>query len=602
MPSGASIDYNDTFYFRTPRRALYIQDDWRVTTKFRLSLGLRYEREGGSDEKWNRAIAWTLLDQKSPITDLVEAAYAASPIPEVAPTAFKVTGISTYLGQNGYKTATAGTHVLLPKFGLVYSVNNKTVIRGGWGMYQDTLNVSNDRPYVNGYSQPTSTPISNDAGLTFCCGIGDAAAIAQGRTVMNDPFPVRPTVNNTRFDEFYGNRLDGIALFGGTFNARPWNYKPALQHRWRIGFQREVLSNTVVDFSYNGAYSYLPVQRRLNPLPEQYWSKGMVRDQKNDDYLNANLKNPFNIRNLAPIQQSDPLLYQYMAGQGFFTSSNLARNRFLRPYPQFGTLTSYGQPGTDNVREGYVTYHDMQLLVERRMSRGVQASFMYTWASSYAADYFLNEFDRFPSERINDNIRPHRVVLTSIWETPFGKGRRWAKEGFVSYIVGNWNLSGVYQWQVGEATDWGNRFFYGNIDKETLKKLFRHDEVRSKDILQWFDGSIAWRGTGAPPADFVGFDGRTANQPGSYHVRMFPVRLDAIREDGIMNLDLKIERIFPIKQERGIQTRFSVDLLNATNHTNFAGPNVDPTSANFGRVTSQRGLSRVIQFNLRVDF
>jgi len=43
-------------------------------------------------------------------------------------------------------------------------------------------------------------------------------------------------------------------------------------------------------------------------------------------------------------------------------------------------------------------------------------------------------------------------------------------------------------------------------------------------------------------------------------------------------------------------------LLNATNHTNFSGPNLDPTSLNFGRVTSQRGLSRVIQFNLRVDF
>ncbi len=83
---------------------------------------------------------------------------------------------------------------------------------------------------------------------------------------------------------------------------------------------------------------------------------------------------------------------------------------------------------------------------------------------------------------------------------------------------------------------------------------------------------------------------------------MFPIRQDSIRADGILNLDLKVERIFPIKPERGIDARFSVDLLNATNHTNFSGPNLDPTSANFGRVTSQRGLSRVLQFNLRFDF
>lgn len=599
MPSGVSIDYNDTFYWRTPRRAFFFQDDWRVTSKLRLSLGLRYEREGGIDEKLNRGLSWVLLDQKSPISDLVEAAYNAKPIPEVAPGAFRVNGIATFFGQQGYKYATGGTHTFLPKFGLVYSLNNKTVIRGGWGMYQDTLNVSNDRPYTDGFSQPTSTPISNDAGLSFCCGIGPAAGIAQGRTVMNDPFPVRPEVNNTRFNEPFRTVLQGVARFGTDFTSRPWNYKPALQHRWRIGFQREVFTNTMVDFSYNGAYSYMPVTRLLNALPEQYWTKGMVRDQANDNYLNANLPNPFNIKNLAPIQQSSPELYKYLASTGFFTSSNLARHRFLRPYPQFSALYTVGERG-DDVRQGYVTYHDMQLLVERRMTRGLQASFMYTWASSYTGDYYYNQFDTFISERVNNNIRPHRLALSSVYQLPFGKGRDLVKEGFLSYVIGNWNLSGVWQLQSGPALDWGNRFFYGDLNQ--LASLFKSEEMRKKDILQWFDGSIAWRGTGAPPAGFVGFEGRTAAQPGSYHVRVFPYRLDTVRADGINNLDLKIERIFPIKQERGIQTRFSVDLLNAMNHTNFAAPNTDPTSANFGRVTSQRGLSRVIQFNLRVDF
>ena len=171
----------------------------------------------------------------------------------------------------------------------------------------------------------------------------------------------------------------------------------------------------------------------------------------------------------------------------------------------------------------------------------------------------------------------------------------------MSHVIGNWNVSWVYQLQSGPATgDWGNRFFYG--DQNQLATLFNSDESRSKNILQWFDPSISWKGTGAPPSGFTGFEGRSAAQPGSYHERVFPIRLDALRNDGIMNLDLKIERVFPIVPDKGINARFSVDLMNATNHTNFSGPNLDPTNTNFGRVTSQRGLSRVYQFNLRFDF
>ncbi len=596
-PSGVSIDSNDSFYFRSPRRALFFQDDWRVSNKLRLSLGLRYEREAGVDESFNRGIAWTFSDQKSPITDMVQAAYAANPIAELAASSFKATGISSYLGTDGFDTATKGTHTFLPKLGVVYSVNNKTVIRGGWGMYQDTLNVSNDRPYTNGYTQATSTPISNDSGLTFCCGVGDVAGLSASKTPMHDPFPVRPASGNTRFDNPYGSSLKGLALYGGDFNSRFWEYKPALQNRWRIGIQREIMHNLMVDISYNGARSFIPVQNRVNYLPASNWTTGMVRDQAKDNFLNGNVANPYNIKNLAGLATSDPTLYRFISGQGFYTGSNIQRNRLLRGYSHYSNLRDY-QIGGDG-RIGSVRYNDMQLLVERRMTGGFQTTFMYTYAASYAKDYFLNEFDQTPSERINDNTRPHSIAWTAVYETPFGKGRKFVSGGPMSHIVGNWNLSWVYTIVSGEASDWGNRFFYGDINQ--LDSLWKSEEMRSSNILQWFDPSIS-SGNSAPPSGFTGFEGRAAAQPGSYHVRVFPDRLGSLRHDGIKNLDLKIERLFPINVERGIQARFAFDMLNATNHTNFAGPNTDPTSGNFGRVTSQRGLSRTLQFTLRFEF
>ena len=599
LPNSVSIDTNDNNYLSTPRRALFFQDDWRVSTKLRLSLGLRYEREAGTTERFNRAISWVFLDQPSPISDAVQRAYAAKPIPELPAGQFKVNGISTYLGQNGYDSATKGTHRFLPKVGAVYSLNPKTVIRGGWGMYADTLNVSNDRPYTKGFTQATGTPISNDSGLTFCCGVGAIAGLAQGKTPMNDPFPVRPASNNTRFDDPFGSALDGIALWGDTFNSREWDYKPALQHRWRIGFQRELARNLMIDLSYNGAYSFLPVSRRLNFLPEKYWTHGNARNQANDNFLNQNVTNPFNVRNLSALQQSNATLYRYISATGFFTGNNIARNRILRSYPQYSNLQSYHLAGQDSLM-GRNKYRDLQLLVDRRFSQGLQTTFMYTWAKSRVSDWYANEFDLRPTERVNNSVLPHRIAWTAVYETPFGKGRRYVGSGPAAWVIGNWNVSWVLQLQSGPASNWGNRFFYGDINQ--LDSLFRHDDVRKNDYLAWFDSSLTWRGSAAPPSGFTGFEGRAAAQPGSYHVRVFPDRLDYLRSDGIKNLDLKIERMFPIVPERGINARFSVDLLNAINHTNFSGPNTDPTNANFGRVTSQRGLSRVIQFNLRVDF
>ncbi|HUQ93334.1 MAG TPA: TonB-dependent receptor [Bryobacteraceae bacterium] len=444
LPSSISIDTNDSAYWRTPRRAFFFQDDWRLSSKLRLSLGLRYEREGGTSERFHRGIAAVYLDQKSPITDMVRAAYAASPIPELPVAQFKGTGITSYLGTNGYDTATSGVHNFLPKLGVVYSLNPKTVIRGGWAMYADTLNVSNDRPYTDGFNQATGTPISNDSGLTYCCGVGAASNLAAGRTPMNDPFPVRPASGNTRFDDPYRSALDGLARYNADFNSLPYDYKPALQHRWRIGVQREITKNLMVDVSYNGAYAFTPIQRRLNFLPGQFWTKGNVRDQNNDNVLNANVANPYNISKLTALQASDPTLYRYLSGNAFFTNTNIARNRLLRDGGQFAQLRGMNLPGQD-LRNGYTRYHDFQLLVERRFSSGLQTSFMYTFAGSRVRDWYANEYDALPTERPNNNTLPHRIAWTAVYETPFGKGRRFVKDGPLSYVVGNWNISWVLQ-------------------------------------------------------------------------------------------------------------------------------------------------------------
>ena len=597
LPTGIGIDTNDTFYYSTRYRALYVHDDWRLSKRLRLNVGLRYEREGGTTERFNRGLAGGFdFNEKFIFSDLAEAAYAKSPIAEVPASQFKVRGTTSYLGTK-YNNYTDGTHHLLPRIGLVYQINGKTVLRGGYGWFYDTNNAFITTPSTEGYNQPTSTTLSNDLGLTFCCGIGDIANLSASRTVLADPFPVR--ADGTRFDAPYANTLGANRLASSGVSMPPRNYQPAWQQRWRIGVQREISKNMVIEASYNGTFSMIPVNARIDYLPQQYWATGNVRNQAVDDDMNRNLANPFNLSNLAPLRSSDPVVYNYLSTRSGITSSTIRKNQLLRQYPNLNGSNGL-RPGVD-IKDamGRNKYGDLQVQFERRFSRGFQSAVMYTYSTGEEQDYYYNEFDAAPSVyRPQDALRPHRVVWTAVWEVPFGKGRKWVTGGPLQHVVGGWQLSWIYQFQNGQATDWGNRFFSGDMSK--LQDLFNHDGVNSKDIHVWFDPNITYRGTGVIPQGFAGFEGRSGNQPGSFHARVFPTRLSELRSDGIRTWDIKILRKFRLHERLALST--AVDLLNATNHTNFLAPNTDPTNRDFGRVTATAGYSRVIQLTGRIEF
>ena len=362
--------------------------------------------------------------------------------------------------------------------------------------------------------------------------------------------------------------------------------------------QRQIASDMMIDVSYNGALAKIPVTQPISYLPQQYWATGATRNQALDDELNRNVPNPFNIANLTALQSSDPLLYNYLSTQSFFRGTTLRKHQLLRAFPHMSSLNGL-RPGVSfNDARGDNKYHDFQLLVERRFSKGLHSALSYTRAYSELRDFYYNEFDSTPTWEDNQDVRPHRWVWSGIYELPLGKGRTWLQSGPLERVAGGWRLSWIYQYQSGASTSWANRFFYGDINR--IGELFKHDQVHAANIHAWFDPGVTYTGAGAIPQGFQGFEGRSAQQPGSFQVRMFPTRLTALRADGIRNWDFKILRQFKITER--LNTNFSVDFLNATNHTNFSDPDTNPTSKTFGMVTSQRGVSRVLQFNLRIDF
>lgn len=591
LPSSITLQTNDSGYWSTSYRALFLQDEWRLNRRLSLQLGLRYEGESGFTERFDRMSSGEFLPGlELPVSAAVQTAYAASPLAELPATGFKILGGTRYAGVNGSRKFNDGTHHLLPRAGVAVQLDPMTVLRGGYGIFYDTYNVNNTTlGNQYGYSQPTSTVVSNDLGLTFCCDVGAAGGLATGHTPLSNPFPVR--ADGTRWDEPYGNTLGGMAFVGRSFTAVPRDFSPPFQQRWRIGVQRQLGGDIVLDVSYNGSWTKGTVDAPMAVLPGKYWATGNTRNDAVDRDLNTNVANPFYIGNLKGLQSSNPMLYNYLTTQSLFTSRTIQKQRLLRSLPQFASLTE-AKP------LGRVRYHDLQVLAQKRFSRGFSASVAYTYTNSDIKDWFANEFDPEPSWRVSDLAVPHRIAITAIWELPFGKGKRWLATGAPAMLAGGWRLSSIYQYQSGPPTKWANRFYYGDLSN--ISAVFRHDEAWSKDMHQWFDPGIAYTGQGPIPQGFQGFEGRSASQPGTYQVRMFPQYLADVRADGIRVLDLKILREFHVAER--LTASLSLDALNATNHTNLAAPNTDPTSRDFGRITSQRGLSRVFQMNLRIQF
>jgi len=238
------------------------------------------------------------------------------------------------------------------------------VIKGGYGLYYDTLNASDYVAAQNGYSVTTTSTISDDLGRTF-----KWPTVATGSTSF-DPFPVR--ADGTRWDPILGDTLGINSLLGGALTTENGVREHPRQQRWRIGVQRELVSKLSVEVAYAGVYNdKLPVSIRTDYLPEQYWDGSNTRNTAANTFLTANVANPFFINNFASLKTTDPVLYQRLASNPTFSSPTIARNRLLRP---FGALTNLTYA---NLPLGASKVHSLEVQLNRRFSSGFTGFFSF---------------------------------------------------------------------------------------------------------------------------------------------------------------------------------------------------------------------------------
>jgi Carboxypeptidase regulatory-like domain len=549
LPSSSSVDTNATYATSNPYLGWFGQDNWRVTPKLTLNLGMRMEYEFGIKERYNRLIAGFDPAASLPITAIAQAAYAKNPIPELAATAFAVMGGSLYAGPNGVGARfPAGQLMWLPRIGAAYQLTSRTVIRGGYGIYQDTLNAQTQSPDLSGFSRTTTDPTSNDFGQTWLS--GDPR---NGISPLTNPFPIRS--DGTRFDAPVGNALGLLAKDGNGWTFIDPNFQRAREQRWRVDVQHQFGGNMMISVAYAGMHAGdIRITKRLDALPAQYWATGTTRNDAVATNLNQNVTNPFYIANFASLQSSNPVLYQALASRSFFTSPTIRKSQLLRPFPQMNGLYESGGYGESKA-------HSVEAVFQRRFGHGFTINANYTGLYERDRDYYKNEFDSAPSWEESNNGTPWRFAATGIYELPFGKGKWFARTGIWNAAFGGWQIAAAFEVQPGPLLNWGNLFYTGNLS----------DICSGPQTLdRWFNTS--------------GFVTNPALQPNSFQTRVFPTRVSGCRADGLNRLDSNIQRTFKITDRMNFQLR--MDALNALNESQFDVPNMDPTSTNFGKITN----------------
>jgi hypothetical protein len=527
LPTGGGIDRNATPSFQDKFIGIYVQDDWKISRKLSVGLGLRYELELPTTERYNRYNRGYDFTTPNPIQDAARAKYAQNPITEVPVASFQTIGGLQFAGLNGVSRNywNTNTRNFLPRLGLTYQLNAKTVVRSGYGIYFETLGPDRYTPQQAGFSYRTSLTPSLDRGVTF-------------RATMADPFPdgiIEPPGASRGLTTFLGS---SISFF--------WpDIRQGYVQRWSLNVQRELPSRLLVEVGYVGnRATRLPVGQSLNMTPRQYLSTSPVRDQATIDYLSAAVPNPF-------YGMSE------FAGGGL-QGQTVSRSQLMVAYPQFSGLST-------TFDSGFSWYHALQVRVEKRLTRGFTVQANYTWSKYMQAAGKLNSTDPYPEHVISGTDRPQRLVVSGIYDIPFGKGRRYlaAAPGWVNQVVGDWSVQAIYQGQSGPAIGFGNVIFRGDVHDIVLPRAER-------TVERWFNTD-------------AGFEKNSRLQLSS-NIRTFPSRFTGLRADGYNNWDLSLLKNFRIAEKLRFQLR--AEAQDALNHAMFSGPNTSPTSTLFGQVTS----------------
>jgi Carboxypeptidase regulatory-like domain len=528
------------FGYRVTQPGFYFMDDWKITQKLTLNLGLRWEIIGGYNEVAGRESG---IDLNKP-----------------NPGAGNLPGALVFadeMGRKGFQDTYY--YMISPRVGFAYAVNKKLVVRGGYGI--------NNTPFVtNGFSGPGTFGYNGNIAVNSTT----MALLYPQAPVMylHDPFP--------SFSETLPNRNPALANNQNIVYIAPDSNRVAYVQNYSLGFQYLLPAALVMEVSYignKGTRLEAGGLDNLNQLPLSALTYG--------DNL---------IENLSANPGLVPLPYP-----GF--SGTVAQA--LRPFPQYGNITQvFANFGTSNYNSLQV-----QVTRRLTSGLAIMGAYTWAKAITMGSDSAIDMansqdvYQRNLERSITRFSMPHIFKLTWILDLPIGKGRRWNPGGVLGHIIGGWTLTGIHNYRSGDplsisASGPRTVLFNGTV---------RPDWISGVPVIVNSDADVKTNGSGQSYLNGAAF-ARVPVTDDNVPLRLgtAPLRLPGIFGPGVYSEDFGLKKSFSFTEASRLE--FRLDMFNAFNRAGRGNPVTDISNSQFGKITSPRFGPRNMQFEARIVF
>ncbi|MFN8005081.1 MAG: TonB-dependent receptor [Acidobacteriota bacterium] len=584
-PNGGNIDNNVFPIYMAKYYAPWFQDDWKVTRKLTLNFGFRYDLNLPGIERYDRLNFGFNTTTVNPANGRIDRT--------------KLINGNQILGGLGFAAkgqaaVESDKNNFQPRVGFAYSITDKTVLRGGYGRYYVNPVGAPGYP-TNGFSIQTPFVSSNDSNRT---------PIANS---LANPFPtgvLRPAGSSLGLETFLGL---------GFSYSNPSFVVPKVDN-YSLGIQRQLPGNISAEVSYVGSRTY-DAQSQFNGINEP----SLDFRKRCDATIGGN-------RNICDELLPNPFFGVAGFGGGRFSNATLSRYELSRPFPQFGGISELER------NEGKVWYNSVQILANKRMSRGLQVSTTYTFSKTIeeaiqqpgqqdSTASYIDDVARIKNRSLAFSDRPHRFTISGVWELPFGKGRRWLGNSnrLTDLLVGGWQAAGMYIFNSGRPWQ-----LPGNVDIVD-PDYYKVDRKRFVNGAQWIqgvrpctaqyirnsDGTLQRDAAGKLLTQWVVNPNNSCTTPAfiirePYTTRIAPIRDPRVRRPAFEQFDMNFSKTFRITEK--VRFQFRGEAYNVFNTPMYDERTygTDPTNAEFGAINKnnnrQSNFPRFWQLGFKLLF